>query len=91
MTFPIRRLMLGALAFSCAASAFAQTASGPNDPNNSNDPNAPKTRAQVRQEFLAWYAAGYDPNDWLGYPDNAIRASRIIAQQRDARASSRTE
>ncbi|KND58295.1 hypothetical protein BVER_05214 [Candidatus Burkholderia verschuerenii] len=75
-------ILLGALACCCAASSFAQTTS---------DPNAPKTRAQVRQEFLVWYAAGYDPNDWLGYPDNAIRASRIIAQQRDAQAPKRTQ
>ncbi len=45
----------------------------------------------MRQEFLTWQATGYDPNDWLGYPDNAIRASRIVAQQRDAHASTRTQ
>jgi hypothetical protein len=71
----LRRALLGALAFCCAAAAFAQPASGP------ADPSAPKTRAQVRQEFLAWRAAGYDPNDWLGYPENAIRASRIVGQR----------
>jgi hypothetical protein len=85
MTFATQRIMLGALAFCCATSAFAQTTSDP------NDSNAPKTRAQVRQEFLAWHAAGYDPNDWLNYPDNAIRAGRIVAQQRDARVLNRTE
>ncbi|SAK74512.1 DUF4148 domain-containing protein [Caballeronia ptereochthonis] len=71
----ISRIILGALALCCAASALAQ----PQAP--ANDPNAPKTRAQVRQEFLLWRAAGYDPNDWLNYPDNALRASRIVAQR----------
>jgi hypothetical protein len=76
MHIPSRKLILSALALCCAASAFAET---PADPS---DPSAPKTRAQVRQEFLTWRAAGYDPNDWIGYPDNAIRASRIVAQHR---------
>ncbi|SAK58209.1 hypothetical protein AWB79_02505 [Caballeronia hypogeia] len=70
----IPRLILGALTLCCAASAFAQ-------PQTPTDPNAPKTRAQVRQDYLQWRAAGYDPNDWLNYPDNAIRASRIVAQR----------
>ena len=71
----LSRFMLGALALCCAASALAQPQPQP------NDPNAPKTRAQVRQEFLLWRSVGYDPNDWLNYPDNAMRASRIIAQR----------
>ena len=69
------RIVLGALALCCAASAFAQPQA------QTSDPNAPKTRAQVRQEFLLWRSVGYDPNDWLNYPDNAMRASRIIAQR----------
>jgi hypothetical protein len=75
------RFLLGALALCCAATAFAQPASGP------GDPSAPKTRAQVRQEFLAWRAAGYDPYDWLNYPENAMRASRIVAQRETPPAS----
>jgi hypothetical protein len=71
----LSRLILGALALCCAASAFAQS-------SGAYDSNAPKTRAQVRQEFLDWRAAGYDPNDWLNYPDNAIKAGRIVAQRR---------
>ncbi|MDR5817686.1 MULTISPECIES: DUF4148 domain-containing protein [unclassified Caballeronia] len=78
MTHP-SRLILSALALCCATSVFAQTAAQP------GDPNAPKTRAQVRQEFLMWRAAGYDPDDWLNYPDNAIAASRIVAQQQAQR------
>ena len=71
----VSRFMLGALALCCAASALAQPQVQP------GDQNAPKTRAQVRQEFLLWRSVGYDPNDWLNYPDNAMRASRIIAQR----------
>jgi hypothetical protein len=71
----LSRLIVGALALSCAASAFAQ-------PGGAYDPSAPKTRAQVRQEFLEWRAAGYDPQDWLNYPENAIAAGRIVAQRR---------
>lgn len=74
MTHP-SRLIPFALALCCATSVFAQTTVQP------TDPSAPKTRAQVRQEFLMWRAAGYDPNDWLNYPDNAIAASRIVAQR----------
>ncbi|SAK54227.1 hypothetical protein AWB76_01940 [Caballeronia temeraria] len=69
----IPRIIIGALTLCCAASALAQPQPG--------DPNAPKTRAQVRQEFLLWRSVGYDPNDWLNYPENAMRASRIIAQR----------
>jgi DNA-binding IclR family transcriptional regulator len=71
----LSRLLLGALAIGCATAALAQT------PPQPNDPNAPKTRAQVRQDFLLWRAAGYDPNDWLNYPDNAQLASRIVAER----------
>ena len=69
------RFILGALALCCAASALAQPQA------QTTDPNAPKTRAQVRQDFLLWRSAGYDPNDWLNYPENALQASRIIAQR----------
>ncbi|BAN25112.1 DUF4148 domain-containing protein [Caballeronia insecticola] len=71
----VSRFLLGALALCCAASALAQPQA------QTSDPNAPKTRAQVRAEFLLWRSVGYDPNDWLNYPDNAMRASRVIAQR----------
>jgi hypothetical protein len=71
----LSRFFFGALALGFAVSAFAQT------PSRTYDPSAPKTRAEVRQDFLAWRAAGYDPNDWLNYPDNAMRAGRIVAQR----------
>jgi hypothetical protein len=72
----IPRIIIGALTLCCAASVFAQPSA------QTSDPNAPKTRAQVRQDYLDWRAAGYDPNDWLNYPQNAIQAGRIVAQRR---------
>jgi len=73
------RVILGAL-FSawCVTSAFAQTQAG------SCNPNAPKTRAEVKADLAQWLAAGYDPLDWIDYPENAQRAGRIVAQQRAA-------
>jgi hypothetical protein len=73
-------LLAGALfGASCVASAFAQ-------PPAKYDPNAPKTRAEVKADTLAWLAAGYDPNNWWEYPDNAQRAGRIVAEQRARQA-----
>ena len=46
------------------------------------DPSAPLTRAQVRADLAEWRAAGFDPLDWINYPQNAQRAARIVAQQR---------
>lgn len=69
-------LLAGALfGASCIASAYAQ-------PPSKSDPSAPKTRAEVKADTLAWLAAGYDPNNWWDYPDNAQRAGRIVAAQR---------
>ncbi|MDR5739753.1 MULTISPECIES: DUF4148 domain-containing protein [unclassified Caballeronia] len=67
----IARSTVLALAAFSTVSALAQPLSG----------DAPRTRDQVRQEAAAWIAAGYDPNDWLHYPDNAIRANRVITQR----------
>ena len=68
---------LGALLAAVSMStAFAQTSA------RSNDPSAPKTRAQVRADLADWRAAGYDPLDWIDYPDNAQRAGRIVAARR---------
>jgi hypothetical protein len=55
--------------------AFAQT-------SQPSDPSAPLTRAQVKADLAAWRAAGYDPLDWIDYPDNAQRAGRIVAARR---------
>ena len=64
---------LGAiLAAVSMSTAFAQSA-------RPYDPSAPKTRAQVKADLAEWRAAGYDPLDWIDYPQNAQRAGRIVA------------
>ncbi|MEZ0603271.1 DUF4148 domain-containing protein [Paraburkholderia sp. IW21] len=68
---------LGALlAAVCMSTAFAQTSARP------YDPSAPKTRAEVKADLADWRAAGYDPLNWIDYPDNALRAGRIVAARR---------
>jgi hypothetical protein len=68
---------LGALLAAVSMSAaFAQTSARP------YDPSAPKTRAEVRADLADWRAAGYDPLDWIDYPQNAQRAGRIVAARR---------
>ena len=57
------------------STAFAET-------SRSYDPSAPKTRAEVIADLIEWRAAGYDPLDWIDYPDNALRAGRIVAARR---------
>ena len=44
---------------------------------------APLTRAQVRAEIAEWRQAGYDPFEWLRYPDSAQRTAAIMAQRGD--------
>jgi hypothetical protein len=68
------------LAAMTISTAFAQTQAQP------NDPSAPKTRAQVRADLIEWRAAGYDPLDWIDYPENAQRAGRIVAARRAQQA-----
>ncbi|WP_233805272.1 DUF4148 domain-containing protein [Paraburkholderia sp. HP33-1] len=71
------RIGLGALLAAVSISTvYAQAVTQP------ADPSAPKTRAQVRADLVDWLAAGYDPNDWVNYPENAQRAGRIVAQRR---------
>ncbi|MGU7770512.1 DUF4148 domain-containing protein [Burkholderia sp. MR1-5-21] len=73
----ISRIGLGVLlGATCAASAFAEVASVP------YDQSTPKTRADVIADLRAWMAAGYDPSDWINYPENALRAARIVAERR---------
>ena len=40
--------------------------------------NGPKTRAQVRAELARLRAAGYDPMDWIHYPENIQEAERRV-------------
>ncbi|SDR34078.1 protein of unknown function [Paraburkholderia fungorum] len=73
----VSRVGLGALLVAVSiGSALAQTTA------QSSDPSAPKTRAQVRADLIEWRAAGYDPLDWIDYPQNAQRAGRIVAARR---------
>jgi hypothetical protein len=74
------RVALGVLAAACCFASAAALA----QPYN---PSAPLTRAQVRADLIEWRQAGYDPLDWIDYPENAQRAGAIVAQRRAARAS----
>ncbi|KXU82429.1 hypothetical protein CI15_33380 [Paraburkholderia monticola] len=77
------RIGLGALLTVVTISTvYAQPVTQP------TDPSAPKTRAQVRADLLEWLAAGYDPFDWINYPENAQRAGRIVAQRRAEQGNS---
>ncbi|HDR9313970.1 DUF4148 domain-containing protein [Burkholderia vietnamiensis] len=46
----------------------------------------PLTRAQVRAELVQLEKAGYNPNDWMNYPDNIQSAQAKIAAARDSGA-----
>jgi len=46
--------------------------------------NAPVTRAQVRAELAALESVGYNPNDWINYPENIQAAEQRLAAKRAA-------
>lgn len=46
----------------------------------------PVTRAQVRAELAQLRAAGYDPADWMHYPQNVQAAQAKLDAQRAAQA-----
>ncbi|AIO28856.1 DUF4148 domain-containing protein [Burkholderia cepacia] len=48
----------------------------------------PLTRAQVRAELVQLEKAGYNPNDWINYPENiqAAQAKIAAAQNTGAQA-----
>ncbi|VWD11499.1 membrane protein [Burkholderia lata] len=48
----------------------------------------PLTRAQVRAELVQLEKAGYNPNDWMNYPENiqAAQAKIAAAQNTGAQA-----
>ena len=73
------RVVLGVLAAACCFASAAAVA-------QPYDPSQPLTRAQVRADLIEWRQAGYDPLDWIDYPENAQRAGAIVAQRRAARA-----
>ncbi|EUC12579.1 DUF4148 domain-containing protein [Paraburkholderia hospita] len=58
------------------ASAFAQASTSPYDPSPS------KTRAEVMADAQRWFAVGFDPLDLFNYPNTAMKASRILSEQR---------
>jgi hypothetical protein len=76
MSLTVRVLSGTLLGAWCLSTAFAQTNA------ESCDHNSPKTRAEVKAELAAARAAGDNPLDWIHYPENAIRAGRIVAEQR---------
>jgi hypothetical protein len=45
----------------------------------------PVTRAEVKTELAQLRAAGYDPSDWMHYPDN-IQAAEAKVQAQNATA-----
>jgi hypothetical protein len=79
------RTGLGALLAALGMSAALAQA-----PAQTFNPSAPKTRAQVRADLRDWRAAGYDPLDWIDYPENAQRAGRIVAARRAEQAGGGT-
>jgi hypothetical protein len=50
------------------------------------DNQQPVTRAQVKHELAELEAAGYNPNDWINYPQNVQAAQAKVAAQHQARA-----
>ncbi|HKT96389.1 MAG TPA: DUF4148 domain-containing protein [Paraburkholderia sp.] len=42
----------------------------------------PVTRAQVRAELAQLRAAGYDPSDWMHYPENIQAAEARVAAEK---------
>jgi len=52
----------------------------------SADNQQPVTRAQVKHELAELEAAGYNPNDWINYPQNVQAAEAKVAAQHQARA-----
>ncbi|SDC17480.1 DUF4148 domain-containing protein [Paraburkholderia lycopersici] len=46
----------------------------------------PVTRAEVRAELAQLRAAGYDPNDWMHYPENIQAAEAKVEAQKAATA-----
>ncbi|RKP52612.1 DUF4148 domain-containing protein [Trinickia fusca] len=52
--------------------------------------NQPLTREQVRQDLIRMEQAGYNPSDWMHYPDNAQAALKRISAQQQAAAPADT-
>jgi hypothetical protein len=48
----------------------------------------PLTRAQVRADLVQVEKAGYNPNDWMHYPENIQAAEARVSAEKQANASS---
>ena len=70
------------LGVSGIASAFAQAPTSPYDSSKL------KTRAEVIADSERWFAAGFDPLDSFHYPGTAMKASRVLLEQREQPAGS---
>lgn len=44
----------------------------------------PKTREQVKAELAALESVGYNPNDWINYPENIQQAQQKLWRQKQA-------
>ena len=65
------RMVLIAALFAAPVASFAQS-------------SQPVSRAQVRAELAQLEKAGYDPHDWLHYPENIQAAEAKVAAQNAA-------
>ncbi|WP_158899141.1 DUF4148 domain-containing protein [Burkholderia sp. L27(2015)] len=54
---------------------------------SSNADQHPVTRAQVKEQAAQLFAAGYNPNEWLSYPDNFLAAQRRVDAQQAAQTA----
>lgn len=63
----MKKILLVAIVFAFSLTSFAQENAQPS-----------KSRAEVRQELLELEQAGYNPNDWLHYPENIQAAEKIV-------------
>jgi hypothetical protein len=48
----------------------------------------PLTREQVRADLVQVEKAGYNPNDWMHYPENIQAAEARVAAEKQTNASS---
>lgn len=53
-------------------------------PVTSNMNDQPKTREQVKAELAALESVGYNPNDWINYPENIQQAQQKLWRQKQA-------
>ena len=66
------KAVAAALVIAAPVAAFAQS-------------NQPVTRAEVRADLVRVEQAGYDPHDWIHYPQNIQAAeARVSAQEGNA-------